>query len=326
MDQMDKISRYEALTSGGRRRPPYKRKRHMPRRGRVIVKLGVLLILIAAAATLFFVVDPFSDLHKPGVVTDRGMADQPPVPEEIAQKIAVSREQKRVKEAQAKAEAEGTAYVPAFGEVPYLYVKDGVKTCYLTFDDGPSPVTGTILDTLAKEQVPATFFMLGSNVEKYPEIVQRVFAEGHSIGTHSYSHDYQKLYKSDDSMEIFQQELLKTQSAIETAIGTQNPNKLFRFPGGSFEKYKQPYKEVLVKHGCRYIDWNCLNGDAEKQCPTADYLMTSLKKTSYNKEDIVVLMHDAYAKKITAETLPQMISYLKEQGYEFRAMTFTGEE
>lgn len=312
---------------GERRRPPYKRRKRLPLWLRnvlnVTVRLIILTLLIAAIVWLVRGIGGKIFEYKPQAVTDRYLHDQPPVPEEVARANAVEREKKRLQKAQAEAEANGTAYVPSYGEVPYLYVKDGVKTCYLTFDDGPSSVTDQILDTLAAEHVKATFFMLGSNVDKRPDTVRRVFDEGHSIGLHSYSHDYQKLYKSENSVEIFREELLQTQQAINNAIGQENPNKLFRFPGGSFESYKQPLKETLVAEGYRHIDWNALNGDSEKQNPSAEYLMKSIKKTSYNKEDIVVLMHDAPAKKITAQTLPQIIAYLREQGYEFRPITFS---
>lgn len=313
--------RQKDIYVGQRRRPAYRSRRRLPLWLRNTLNIAVrLLILAALAAGIVLLVRAVADrlfAYEPQAVADRFLNDQPPVPEQIARALAVERESKRIQDAR-----EAGGYVPAFGEVPGLYVKDGVKTCYLTFDDGPSAVTDQILDVLASENVKATFFMLGSNVEKYPDKVRRVFEAGHSIGSHSYSHDYQKLYKSDNCVENFQQELLQTQEAINHAIGQENPNRILRFPGGSFEAYKQPIKEMVVAEGFRHIDWNALNGDAEKQNPSADYLMNAIRKTSYNREDIVVLMHDAPAKKITAQTLPQIIAYLREQGYAFRPITY----
>ena len=68
-----------------------------------------------------------------------------------------------------------------------------------------------------------------------------------------------------------------------------------------------------------HVDWNALTGDAEKSSPDEEYLMNNLQKTTQNKNSIVILMHDAQAKKVTADTLPEIISYLKEQGYEFKS-------
>ena len=319
----------KSIFVGERRRAPYYRKKRPPLWLRNVLNVAVRLLILAAliAAIVWLAKSVGGKLfeYKPQSVTDRYLHDQPPVPEEIARAIAVRREKDRIRQAQAEAEANGTAYVPGYAEVPYLFVKDGVKTCYLTFDDGPSSVTDQILDTLKAENIKATFFMLGSNVDARPDTARRVYEEGHSIGNHSYSHDYAKLYTADNCMANFRSEVQQTRDAINAAIGVENPNRLFRFPGGamSYTKNKQAQKEILVEEGFRHIDWNCLNGDSEKQSPSAEYLMNSIQKTSYNKEDIVVLMHDAPAKKITAQTLPQVIAYLREQGYEFRPITFS---
>lgn len=320
--------RQKNIYVGERRRPSYRRRKQLPLWLRntlnIAVRLLILAVLIVAIVWLVRGVGGKLFEYKPHAVTDRYLHDQPPVPEEIARALAVKREKERIRQAQAEAEANGTAYVPSYAEVPYLFVKDGVKTCYLTFDDGPSSVTDQILDTLKAENIKATFFMLGSNVDARPDTARRVYEEGHSIGNHSYSHGYEKLYTADNCMETFRAEVRQTRDAINAAIGAENPNRLFRFPGGamSYTKNKQAQKEILVEEGFRHIDWNCLNGDSEKPSPSAEYLMNSIQKTSYNKEDIVVLMHDAPAKKITAQTLPQIIAYLRGQGYEFRPITF----
>lgn len=67
-----------------------------------------------------------------------------------------------------------------------------------------------------------------------------------------------------------------------------------------------------------HVDWNALNGDAETREPTIEYEIEKIKETVANKSSAVILMHDAQAKKVTAEALPQIISYLKENGYEFK--------
>ncbi len=194
------------------------------------------------------------------------------------------------------------------------------KRAFLTFDDGPSSVTPTILQTLKEKNIKATFFMLGSNVQKLPETVKQVFEEGHYIANHGYSHVYSAIYSSPQTV---LDEYNQTNEAIKTAIGEPDFNShLFRFPGGyaggKYAEIKKQAKELLLQNEIYNIDWNCLSGDAETSQPTAEYIMNRLQVTSAEKNSIVVLMHDAQAKKITAEMLPKIIDYLAEQGYEFK--------
>ena len=195
------------------------------------------------------------------------------------------------------------------------------KICYLTFDDGPTAaVTPAILDTLKQYQVKATFFMLGKMIEESPDLAKRVYDEGHLLANHSYSHDYKALYATGES---FMGEIEKTNGLIQGITG-EEPFKLIRFPGGSYNAgdhaaEKQKYKTLLQEKGYYYADWNALNGDAEGASRSAAQLLEKLKATAAQK-NIVVLMHDAAAKKTTAEALPSIIEYLKGQGYEFRRM------
>lgn len=195
------------------------------------------------------------------------------------------------------------------------------KICYLTFDDGPSgAVTESILETLKNYDVKATFFMMGKMIEANKELANRVYDEGHLLANHSYSHDYKALYASADS---FSAEIDKTFDLIKDVTG-EEPFKLIRFPGGSYNAgdhaaEKQQYKVLLKQKGYYYADWNCLNGDAEGGSRTAAQLLERTKATS-GGNNIVVLMHDAAAKKSTAEALPSIIEYLKGQGYEFRRL------
>lgn len=210
-------------------------------------------------------------------------------------------------------------YIPSEGEVTGIYKNDNIKTCYLTFDDGPSPVTNQILDILNTYGIKATFFAVGNQVRAYPEIVARIFNEGHSIGNHSYSHDYSSVYRGDAD---FNDEVITTRNAIDDALGGSYTNYVFRFPGGSFEDEKQHYKQNLISMKYQYIDWNTLSGDSEVTEPTGDYIINDIIKSTNDgtKEDIVVLMHDAGAKQITADTLPSVIDYLIQKGYTFKAI------
>lgn len=194
------------------------------------------------------------------------------------------------------------------------------KRAFLTFDDGPSTVTPNILDTLKQKNVKATFFMLGSNVERLPETVKKVFDEGHFIANHGYSHVYSSIYASPQTV---LDEFKKTNDAIKTAIGEPEFNShLFRFPGGyaggKYAEIKKQAKQLLLENEIYQVDWNCLTGDAETSTPTPEYVMNRLQVTSSGKNSLVILMHDAQAKKVTAEMLPQIIDYLAGQGYEFK--------
>ncbi len=197
----------------------------------------------------------------------------------------------------------------------------GKKVCYLTFDDGPTEnVTTTVLDVLKKHNVKATFFMLGSMIEKNPDVAKRVHKEGHLLANHSYSHRYEELYANGKN---FMNEIKKVDDLIKGVTG-EEPFKLMRFPGGSFSggQYgpkKQEYKELLKKEGYYFVDWNSLNGDAEGGSRSAGQLLNRLKET-VKQDYIVVLMHDAANKGTTAEALPSIIEYLEGEGYEFRRL------
>jgi peptidoglycan/xylan/chitin deacetylase (PgdA/CDA1 family) len=206
---------------------------------------------------------------------------------------------------------------------------DGVKTAYLTFDDGPTKsVTPRILDTLRKYNIKATFFEVGTGIEANADMARRVYEEGHLIANHSYSHNYKELYPSE---ETFITEVTKTEELIRSVTGEDEIFKLFRFPGGSFKSSndswsdnKQKYKETLKNNGYVYCDWNSLNGDAEGGTKTKEQLIEGVKSSITTKdgvkEDIVVLMHDAAAKSVTADALPEICEYLISQGYEFRRL------
>ncbi|MBQ7901792.1 MAG: polysaccharide deacetylase family protein [Clostridia bacterium] len=237
----------------------------------------------------------------------------PETPEDVAAVNAAARQE-------AEAQARANAYVPSRSEVPNLFSYDYVKTCYLTFDDGPSgDVTESILDTLKQYNIPATFFVVGKNAEAHPELLKRMEAEGHSIGNHSYSHDYDYMYSGDPG---FDDELYSCRNAINRILGKEYNNMLYRFPGGSFEVYKQFYIYNIEALGYQHVDWNALTGDSEIENPDENYIMETLKETTNNgtKEDIVLLMHDAGAKQITADTLPKVIEYLKSKNYVFKAV------
>jgi len=199
-----------------------------------------------------------------------------------------------------------------------VFCSDGKKTAYLTFDDGPSKnITPKILDILKKYEIKATFFVIGSLAEKNPEILRRAAKEGHAIGNHSYSHNYKKLYSSVDN---FIEEVDKSSNLISEILGESYKTTIFRFPGGSWGKKYTPFKEALKSMGYEYVDWNAVTGDAEGHNIPKDKLLNRLAKTLKGQEDVIILMHDAAAKKTTVEALPEVIEYLKSLGYSFKTL------
>lgn len=211
-------------------------------------------------------------------------------------------------------------YTPLEGEMDNVYVYDNKKKCYLTFDDGPSSVTPIILDVLKQYKAKATFFVTGNNCKKNSKIIKNIISDGHAVGNHSFSHDYKKIYSSGNA---FRNEVKECMEAINEALGESYDNLVFRFPGGydslTDEESKKTYRNILTELGYKYIDWSCLTGDSNTTEPTEKYLMDTLNMTIGHSVtgDIVVLMHDSPTKEITAKTLPKIIEYLYEEGYEF---------
>jgi len=195
------------------------------------------------------------------------------------------------------------------------------KNIYLTFDDGPSPnITPQILDILDKYNVPATFFVLGSRAELYPDLVKREFNSGHYIANHGYTHSYSKIYSSVQSV---LDEYNQTELAIQNALGIPEFHSyLFRFPGGSsggpYNDLKQEAKSYLTQNGIASTNWNCLTGDSEAVGRTKQELLSELYDTASGYDSLVVLMHDADDKKNTAEILPEIIEHYMAEGYTFK--------
>ena len=203
-------------------------------------------------------------------------------------------------------------------KIKSIYHSD-YKRVFLTFDDGPSKtVTPQILSILDQYNIKATFFVLGSRVELYPDIVKDAYNRGHYIANHGYSHKYENIYASIDNIIS---EYRDTENIIRNAIGIPNYNtNVFRFPGGSsggkYNDIKKSAISVLEQNNIAYLDWNCLTKDAEGSF-TKEELIQNLINTSQNKNSIVVLMHDAGNKKTTYEALPEIIEYFINNGYVF---------
>lgn len=203
---------------------------------------------------------------------------------------------------------------------------DGKKVVYLTFDDGPSEtVTPKILDVLKDNDVHATFFVVGKEIDKNPdtkELIKRIVQEGNAIGNHTYSHNYNYLYPNKKvDVDNVLADIEKTNKILKDILGEKFSTRAIRFPGGHMTwKGMDKMDDVMIQMDYHQVDWNSMTGDAEGRPKCAEQLKAELVRTIYGRQKAVILMHDTYGKEETAKVLPEIIEYLKNQGYEFRTM------
>lgn len=184
------------------------------------------------------------------------------------------------------------------------------KIIALTFDDGPDEVfTPQVLDILKKNDVKATFFLVGENLKQNKEIVKRQFEEGHEIGNHTYTHinvaksGYDKVYE----------EITKTQEEIKEIIGVEP--KLFRPP---YRAMSRNMCDIIKNKNMNIILWS--NLDPRDWSNPGVYSIVNTIESKVGNGNII-LLHDynnlRNSKSQTIQALESVIPYLKEQGYKF---------
>ncbi|NQX70967.1 polysaccharide deacetylase [Paenibacillus alba] len=195
------------------------------------------------------------------------------------------------------------------------------KIAYLTFDDGPSENTRKILRVLKSFGVHATFFVVGSDTAEGRSLYKEIAAAGHALGNHSYSHDYNRIYKSP---EAFMKDVHKLDQLLEETVGYR-PD-ILRFPGGSNNhlSWKPGGKGIMSKvarvvkdEGYQYFDWNVSSTDAAAPVQDRDMIIDAVTSASRGKKSIIVLMHDSTYKTTTLEALPIVIGKLQAAGFRF---------
>lgn len=210
-------------------------------------------------------------------------------------------------------------YPDFYAPQPYEATERVENAVYLTFSDGPSEQTDEILAILAEKDVKATFFVVGCNEEGNEQRLRNIAAQGHTIGMHSYSHDYAKVYTS---VEDFLGEFYENYKEILDVTG-EAPT-VFRFPGGSINAYNAAlYRELIgemVRRGFVPFDANVSAEDANSG-NTAETLVTNVLGDMADQTRGVVLLHDSAGKTSTVEALPMIIDQLRGQGHAFLAIT-----
>lgn len=217
---------------------------------------------------------------------------------------------------------------PAYQDLyPELYARphdwnsvEEEKVAYLTFDDGPSARTPEILEILDRYGVKATFFTIGPDTEQTRRWMRDIVAAGHTLGIHSYTHNYGKIYAS---VEAYLDDFARMYDLILEATGTAP--QIFRFPGGSVNAYNGAiYQEIvseMIRRGFVYYDWNRQNGDAVRKPPSADVLARNALDKLGSSSRVIILMHDSNSRVNTVAALPAIIEGYQKAGYTLKALT-----
>ncbi len=250
-----------------------------------------------------------------------GQATEQSVGEEQADQGASSADEQDVGATQTSA-PEGDTRAQEFAVDPartdWNFDPPETKTVYLTFDDGPSVNTAPVLDILDRYGIKATFFVTGMNPD-YFNMIKECHDRGHTIGLHTYSHNYDEVYASTDA---YWDDLNRIGELVREQIGYVPC--FIRFPGGSSNMISADYtpgimtalSQDVVAAGYQYFDWDASCGDGAEH--TADELVeATMADAGYGYQSIVFLMHDAVAKETTVEALPRIIEWFQSEGYTF---------
>lgn len=198
------------------------------------------------------------------------------------------------------------------GESNLRKPNDTIKV-YLTFDDGPSENTDKVLDILDDYSVKATFFVVGRTGKKNKSRYKRIVKDGHTIGMHSYTHNYRYIYNSLDNFII---DYKKIYNLIKKNTGVIP--KYYRFPGGSINNFSRrnilSCINYLDENKVKYFDWNVSAEDATNKNRTKDDIIENIMRDVVKYKTSVVLLHDSKGKDETVKALPELILSLQKMG------------
>ena len=187
------------------------------------------------------------------------------------------------------------------------------KEIFLTFDDGPTPViTEFILSELKKYEAKATFFCIGKNITKQPEIFEKIISDGHAIGNHTQNH--LNGWRTDDQEYI--NNVLDCENVISSSIKNAENSKLFRPPYGKIMSSKA---RMLFRKEYRIIMWDVLSGDFNTSITKEQCLQNVLKNT---RKGSIIVFHDSIkAAERMRYTLPIVLKIFTEKGFTFSKIT-----
>ena len=215
-----------------------------------------------------------------------------------------------------------TSSEPPSSSVPETPAPPEKWVC-LTFDDGPSKTTPAVLAALNAAGVRATFFVVATGYnDKYLPLIAEASAAGHQIALHSASHEYSAIYQSPDA---YWKDIAQLKERIAPYIPTDSIHYL-RFPGGSTNTVSRRYggkgimaelKAQAAEKGYTYVDWNVCAEDAVGGKPSAGTIYRNVVRETGEQTQCIVLMHDSATTHTTAEALPDIIQWYKDQGFAF---------
>lgn len=207
-------------------------------------------------------------------------------------------------------------YPDMYVSVPEEYTYEE-GTIYFTFDDGPSQYTYSFLEYLKKHNVKATWFVVPSREQWNMDALKAIVDQGHTIGVHSYTHDYKKIYAS---VEAYLEDFHEAWSIIREATG-QTP-QLFRFAGGSNNDFNVDTRDAIIKEmtrrGFRFYDWNVDSGDVDGA--TWQDMYNSIPRDCRNLKRPIILMHDSAGTKNALYVFEDVLKLLIGEGYKFDAL------
>ncbi|TVZ25793.1 peptidoglycan/xylan/chitin deacetylase (PgdA/CDA1 family) [Gillisia sp. Hel_I_86] len=187
------------------------------------------------------------------------------------------------------------------------------KSIYLTFDDGPHPeITPWVLDTLKKYDAKATFFCVGENIERHPEVFKNLISEGHSHGNHTHNH----LKGWRISTPHYLENIIEAEAVISRfSMMKSDKDKLFRPPYG---KIKPSQVKQLQLLNYKVVMWDALSGDFDTSISTEECYYNVIRES---KAGSIIVFHDSQkAKNKLKVVLPKVLEHYKEKGYNFKGI------
>lgn len=203
--------------------------------------------------------------------------------------------------------------------LPKLYpgltwrIQNDQKELYLTFDDGPVPgPTEFVLDTLAARKLKATFFCIGDNIRKHPEVFKKIMEQGHAVGNHTFNH--LSGWKTDSSLYLDNikkcNDIIRQYQTSNLKLQTQ---KLFRPPYGRITK-----RQIQSLTDYKIIMWDVLSVDYNKSLSKEHCLHNTIRAT---RPGSIIVFHDSYkAEKNLTFALPAFLDHFAELGFTFRTL------